>query len=1131
MVSKDFVENVLEAFRNIIREIEKGSSELEIRRTFDELFLRGVLGYERKDIKWEKKRADLTIVDENDFAIIKIETKRPEEDIDRKEYEEQAFKYKEETTKYIGLTNFLRFKLWEIQREGKKLMVDLDFSKMLEQKKSAKELSSEEKSQILFLSNLSKEIIFDPRKYQKFNETYARIDITKESGFRKLLDRLNFIVNVLLLGYTLRAFGEYKQGYSKYKEEIEKIEKLPKNEKNGYLIAKHRQKIEEEYGKYKTFGGFYLWKSYSGKENLSDDEVKEIFCKESIYILLNKLLFLRICEDKGFLEKNISNGGIEELREILKKRFGAEAPTKELLNLAFEGAKRFYSHFYETGILDWFRSGDGELDDILNRVLWILNQFDFTHVDRDILGNLYEKYLPSDERKRLGEFYTPVDVIDYILTSVGYTYSNEIEDKDLLDPACGSGGFLVRAARRLISRFLMKFGKADKKELRDPKNWKEIVGRLSPDEAKIILEAVQEHIYGFDINPFACHIAEMNLLFQVIDLYQKVKEKYPDYKLKRFKIYQTDSLELPRQKTIIDFSNNLKFLKEQEEIDAIKNKKFDFVVENPPYVRKERITEEEKKNLSKTYQEIYHGDNDYYVYFLYRSIQWLNERGKLGLIVSSKFTKTRYGKYIRAFILENMHISKFVDLRGSKIFANVTVDPCILILDKEKSDEIRVVKVKKDFEGNTWEESLRQLIWHIFRNGTKDYQDEYINSFVVYQRNLKSKIQQEDSRKVCEEWRFVNKKELKLLEKIKSISTCTLSDISEINCGIKTGRDDVFIVKLDTINKFKLEKNLLVPILDGKDIRKYKISYKNTYLIFTEGIDISNFPNTKMYLEQFKQELEKRSDIKKTNKKWYELRPCSYYDFLRSEKIITPDISMNNNFAYDDGKFFVKNTAYFIKINKPDINTKYVLGLLNSTLLEFYFKHISVYLGRSGYRYTKQHLEKLPIKLPETQEEKKIAEQIIKKVDEILELHKSRIIDIDAVLGSEETEKLYSLPKVTFSISDDARFENIKVEGSKIFINSQDFIEIKDKKIRDFVEVYLNCNKEKFIKAKDVKNLILNIPVPNSDEVLKDIIEKCKVDQSEIIEKIKNLEDEINELVYQIYGITKEEKEIIESNL
>jgi len=84
MVGTNFIESVLVAFKNIIGEIEKGSSELEIRRTFDELFLRGVLGYERKDIKWEKKRADLTIIDENSFAIIKIETKKPSEDVDKK---------------------------------------------------------------------------------------------------------------------------------------------------------------------------------------------------------------------------------------------------------------------------------------------------------------------------------------------------------------------------------------------------------------------------------------------------------------------------------------------------------------------------------------------------------------------------------------------------------------------------------------------------------------------------------------------------------------------------------------------------------------------------------------------------------------------------------------------------------------------------------------------------------------------------------------------------------------------------------------------------------------------------------------------------------------------------------------
>ena len=90
--------------------------------------------------------------------------------------------------------------------------------------------------------------------------------------------------------------------------------------------------------------------------------------------------------------------------------------------------------------------------------------------------------------------------------------------------------------------------------------------RLAIDDVSYCAkESIQEYIYGLDINPFACHIAEMNILFQVIDLYQKTKEKHADYSLKRFKIYQTDSLELPRQKTINDFGNHLRFLQERED--------------------------------------------------------------------------------------------------------------------------------------------------------------------------------------------------------------------------------------------------------------------------------------------------------------------------------------------------------------------------------------------------------------------------------------------------------------------------------------------------------------------------------------------------------------------------------------
>jgi len=1128
----NFVEKVLKGVKNIFREIEKGSLELDIRPRFVKYFLEPVLGYSGTNYRYEKKRTDITIFDENDFAIIKIETKKPDENIEKPEYKEQAFKYEEESTKFIGLTNFLQFKLWEVRTMGSELRINLDFSKILEQRKPIENLSSQEKSQILFLNNLTKESLFDPSKYEKFDETYARIDITKEGGFKKLLDRLNFIANNLLLGYTLRAFGEYKEGYDKYQAELSNVERESKNNKGNHVlnqsIAKFKQKLEEKYEKYKTFSGYHLWKEYSGKEDFLDDDVKEVFCKETIYVFLNKLLFLRICEDKGFLEKNISNGGIEELRTVLKKRFKKDVLNKEILKLAFESAKGLYSHFYETGILDWFRTGDGELNDLLNRVLWILNQFDFTHVDRDILGNLYEKYLPGGERKRLGEFYTPTEIIDYILTSVGYTYSYDIETKDLLDPACGSGGFLVRATRRLISRFLMKFGKTDKKELRDPKNWKEIINRLSPDESKIILESLQEHIYGLDINPFACHIAEMNMLFQIIDLYQKVREKYPDYKLKRFKIYRTNSLEKPTQKQILDWTYSV-FLEEQEEIDAIKKKKFNFVVGNPPYIRVQMLDEKTKEYIKKEYKTPI-GKFDIFIPFIERGIDWLRDNAKLGYINPNLFLNRDYGKELRKFLLDNT-ILQIIDFGDSGVFKDVTNYPCILVAQKKKADgnKIKTIIVNQPKE---------YLLYDIQKNFyQKYYKNEYFSLFEVEQNKLG-----------LEQWKLIPELILKLFNKIKLSTNKTLSHnehgIAErIYEGFITGNNKIYFVSPEKAKQLRLEKSLLKSVPKGRYVRRWTF-YSDQFVIYphkdvdgkTEVIQNlkSEFPNTYQYFKDNEVELKKRRYLidaieSGSRKEWFEIWNPRSYDWFNQPKIITPNLSTENNFAFDEDGVFLDHDCYGIILkDKRRENYLYILGFLNSHLLDFFLKQISPYASGKYYRYMTGYLEKLPIKLPETSEEKKIADQIIKKVDEILELHKSRIVDIDSVLESEETEKLYNLPKIKFNINDDAKFEMVKVEGSKIFINLQDFIEIKEKKILDFIEIYFKSSKERLFKAPDVKNIVLNISIPKSDEILKEITDKGKVDQSQIKDKIKKLEDEINGLVYQVYRITEEERKIIE---
>ena len=1136
------IKEALKAFKTIVREIDKGSSEFGVRRSFDELFLRGVLGYERKDVRWEKKRADLTIIDENDFAIIKIETKKPTENIDRKQYEEQAFKYAEETTKYIGLTNFFRLKIWEIQGTERKLRVNLDFSRIVGKGKLMEYLTSKEKSQILFLENLSKEVIFNPSKYEKFNETYARIDITKETGFEKLLERLNLITNVLLLGYTLRTFEEYKDGYTRYKNELEEIEKEFLGNKKRDLnqnLAKYKQLLGDKYRKYLPFSGFYLWKQYSGKEGVLDDKVKEVFCKETLYVFLNKLLFLRICEDKGFLEKSISNGGIEQLRGFLRRRFDADVINKEILELAFKSASGLYSHFYETGILDWFRSGDGDLNAILSRILWILNQFDFTHVDRDILGNLYEKYLPNKERKRLGEFYTPVEVIDYILTTVGYTFNHSIESKSLLDPACGSGGFLVRATRRLIARFLVKFGKVDKNELRDPKNWKEIISRLSSDEARIILETIQEHIHGLDINPFACHIAEMNLLFQTIDLYQKLSEKYKGYKLRRFKIYRTDSLEKETQKQIWDYIHRT-FLEEQEEIRKIKNRRFDFVVGNPPYVRVQLLDKQTRKYLTENYETAF-SNFDLYVVFIERGLSWLNRDGKIGYITSNQFVNREYGKKIRKYILENSEIMSMVDFARTKVFQDVTNYPIIIILKRGKStkNRFKFVRVKKEKP-----DLIQDIFLHLKE---KEHHSQYFDIFQVIQNELK------------DPWQFSPKKESRLLNRIDNIGT-RLGDISNILLGIQTGKDSLLIGKIakkvskkvvqfaSREDRAQVEQALLKPLLRGREVRKWILNFSGSYVLCPHHSKNGRFQpiaekelrrkwtDTYNFLKNNERKIRNRQWFGKNAEQSQEIRySLMYYEqakFFDSAKILTPALTNKNNFTIDEnGYFFVLGTAGVYGIIPDDtVNINYLLGILNSKVSEFYLMSICPIKQGGYFQYSKKYLERLPIKLPKTSREKQIANMIIEKVDEILKLYKKRTMNIDEILKDKEVIKLYSIPAVSFFIKDDARFKSISAKGNKVFINSKDYIHIKDKRLRNFVVVYLNCIREKMNKKDDIKNLIYNLRIPKSNQIVNEIIKKGGFRQVTIEEESRKLEQELNNLVYRIYKLSDEEIGVIEES-
>ena len=957
--AKSFVDSALTAFKSIDSEITEDTVEHDFSPRLARYFCEAVLGYDSNDIRFERNRTDVTMLDENKSRAVLIETKRPREDLSAEKWHDQAGKYADATTRFVGLTNGYRLLLWEVTKHGRILKVDVDFKALINSKRTSEDkLSTKETEQILFLENIAKQQIWSEAKYAKFDDYYAKIDVSEDAGFDKLIEQLNYISNGLLRQYTYSAFDEYYAGYMQYQQTKGELDEIKKqngnNSKRAAEIAKFELKTEGKYKKYASFSGYHIWKALSNRSDDKEEENKQIFCKESIYVLLNRLLFIRICEDKGLLKKKISNGGIERLREELSEPIVGDSEVfKQIIKFSYGGAQKIYYHFYEKdNPLDWYESGDGELDRVLNKVLWALNQFNFSKVDRDILGKLYEKYLPKDERKKLGEFYTPDEVIDYILDAVDYDPSKAIDGKDLIDPACGSGGFLVRAARRLIARYAVKFGKATPKEAMDNRHWIEVCERLTPKECEEIVNSVATHIHGFDINPFAVSITEMNLLFQVIDLYSKAVKENAAFTVPRFKVYETDSLELPTEQTnLARFygATGKSLAKDKEAVDELKRKKYGFVVGNPPYVNTSNLGSSLQIDYYRTaYSETVFRNFDLYIPFIQLGVQLMSDKGKFSYICSNQFMVKDYGKNLRKYLSKTIGIQELIDFEDNRVFDAATNYPLIFVFVKEKPQTTLCAKVLSSSE-------------NIFKE-MEDYKNigkkpENISTFII------PTIQFTD-----EPWVIRPKSEQSLIKKFTALQK--LSSRATFVSGLRTGKDGAYFGKVENdeqplltistkLKTAKVEPKIVRLTLKGKDVRKWcakpSISaiYPHTdappHTLSNETMS-KEFPNALNYFKEIKTALDERRWFKKTAMELHDAYYAMMYFDLPSDfdnaEIVTPALTKEPNFALNDEKaLFIGGTAGIIGI-RPKMNKYALLGILNSKIFAYYLETQPIKSGR-----------------------------------------------------------------------------------------------------------------------------------------------------------------------------------------
>lgn len=238
---------------------------------------------------------------------------------------------------------------------------------------------------------------------------------------------------------------------------------------------------------------------------------------------------------------------------------------------------------------------------------------------------------------------------------------------------------------------------------------------------------------------------------------------------------------------------------EFSEIFKGENPGFDIVIGNPPYVRQEKI--KEIKPYLKKHYKTYTGVADLYVYFFEKGLNILKEKGIFAFICSNKFAKAKYGEKLRKLILENQ-LKIYNDFTGVKVFKEASVDTC-------------VIQIKKDF-----------------KNDNEIYVD---NNYY-----LKQKLLNKNS------FTFKSPEVLNLRDKILNQGTLIKDLDIQINYGIKTGFNKAFIIDEETKNKLIIEdsknKEIIKPLLRGRDINKWRISYKHLYIIFTRrGIDINKY--------------------------------------------------------------------------------------------------------------------------------------------------------------------------------------------------------------------------------------------------------------------------------------------------
>ncbi len=688
-------------------------------------------------------------------------------------------------------------------------------------------------------------------------------------------------------------------------------------------------------------------------------------------VIINRIIFIRICE-----ARKIEKSGLL----LFFKESGFWSTFKE------SSYGEFYEHydgplFDRVDILQELKIDDTVFDELLE-LLYYPSPYRFDVIPTKLLSDIYEIFLSKKLIIKDGKIYqelkpeyikskgavtTPQYLVEDLIRrtiDIKCIAIDDIFKIKSLDFACGSGIFLIELFNHLQELLISAY--KDNKEEKFSHLFFE-----KGDEIALSVQGKREliahTIYGIDIDPEAVEVARMSLSLKIVDEVD-YEEDYQELGLFGHKILNSVGDNIYCGNTLIqgDIVKKYPSILENEEQLLKTNpftfdKKFDFIVGNPPYVEVKHYNERYPfmhQYIKEQYETTSNGKVDLSVAFIERGTSLLTDNGKMGIIVQNRFFKTQYGKSIRYFITKNQLLSQIVNFESNALFRKRITYISFLIFDKTKPQNILVTKVKED-----------DRLWEI---------DSLETNFIPSSALTKNP------------WNFKEPKVLALYSKLLN-EFGSFGEFAKVRVGIQALWDRAYHIEVTQVNddgtltgNSKLEKNITIeveacrPLMVNKKFYPFCEDITDTYVIFPYETDTDKntpilfddfakrFPLASSYLLRHKATILNEVQI---NQKFQE---SGWHLYTRENnhkatypKVMLPMTALDTfaNVTQNPLNYCDNANMFFIDIPDKSIkNLNAVASIVNSTIFSVLARSIALAQQNGYFKFNKQFIE--PIAFP-----------------------------------------------------------------------------------------------------------------------------------------------------------------------